>query len=167
GAASPGGPDNVVTDLVALQSLDQYGNSISNQNIQFTLTGSGDGSNGLLLGVCNGNCIGPSITLATGVLGASANVSLGTASTYTLNAVGGTGSYTTNYKLQATPGLQISTPFLQDELGHNIFAAKVRSQAGFSLTAGFFNYDSKAHTYTPCLSITSRRRSITAARSRR
>src|SRR6185312_15125917 len=42
GAASPGGPDNVVTDLVALQSLDQYGNSISNQNIQFTLTGSGD-----------------------------------------------------------------------------------------------------------------------------
>ena len=149
GAADPGGPDNVVTDLVSLQVLDQYGNSISNQNIAFVLTGSGDGANGTLLGVCKGSCIGPSITLPTSVLGVSANVSLGTASSYTLTATGGIGSYTTSYKLQAVPGFTYSETFLQDELGHNIFATKVGARTGFPFTIGLFNLDAKTHTYSP------------------
>ena len=149
GAADPGGPDNLVTDLVSVMSFDQYLNPISNQNILFTLISSADGSNGTLLGVCGGTCIGSVITVPTGVRGASANVSLGTAATYTLTVVGGNGNYTTNYTLATNYGFTFTVPFLQDELGDNLFAAKVATRAAFPFTFGFFNLDKATKTYSP------------------
>lgn len=137
GAALPADPGDLVHDGVNVQVQDEYDNSISNIDVSFALTSSGDGGPGRLEASC---CTGGSINVTTDVHGAFAAVHLGTALTYQLSASASVGQYTIPYSLERQSGYTYSFMRIEDEEGHNIAAAKVGNRFKYPVRTAFHYY---------------------------
>jgi RHS repeat-associated protein len=139
-------------DLVSVQTQDQYGNSVSNINVNFTLTQSGanpkGGSNGQIIGDCP-TCTGLFFTTKTGVAGTTAGVILGSGySSYVLTASSAVGSYTNTYT-RTIPTFTMWSMAWLDEFGHNIYATRAGQKFAETVSGGLNYFDADANTYGP------------------